>query len=276
MTKHTIKEIKDEIKCESLGNNYYRIPGLKNKKTNIEGIYYDSPSDIISIDSITDNNGVEFELNEMRLDQFSIKPKDDVEISEPIKVSGVKYLPPFIFVLLNQNLSKADVQAVVEVQGDGVVTFPYSCDVSNDDILTALAGSYVQKDVISRADFETDTLNSYFVYDVIQCSGIVDGEEVDYIENEDFILTGTNKIKWISDREPDIGETYSISYHVLPTYKVVKEIPQLRTSENQRFPKKAVVKLFTTYNENRGVNKQINRPGIKGSRWWKELILKYL
>lgn len=133
--------------------------------------------------------------------------------------------------------------------------------------MTVLTGSYTKKEVNPRSNYETDTLDVYFVYDIISCTGIINGEIVEYKEGVDFIIVGTNKIKWLdTDICPEVGDAYSITYHALPTYKVVKEIPQIRTSENQRFPKKAVVKLLSTYSENVGVNVQaIGRNGKEGS-----------
>ena len=279
--RQEIEEILSAAICNKKEMGFYKVPGLQNSKANIDGIYYTSPSDILSIEKIIDADGVEYEATEFRLDTFRIKlQKETVEDidgneiereilpAEPLTVQGVHYIRPFIFAILNQNLSQADVQAVVDVQGDAIVTYPYELDVSNDDVLTVLAGAYTQKEAVCRSDYETDTLGVYFVYDVINCTGIVDGKLIEYKEGEDYILVGTNKIKWLEDSEniPESGDAYSISYHVLPTYKVVKQIPTLRTSENQRFPKKAVVKLFSTYSENLGVNKQpVGRKGLNGS-----------
>lgn len=268
---------------EKLNGGFYRVPGLISQKANLEGVYYSAPADIVSIVKIMDANNLEYEAKEFRLDTFRIEPHTEIHIDEetgektteiipiqePVAVMGVSYIPPFIFALLNQNLSKMDAQAVVDTSGDGVVSFPYGYNVSNDDILTVMAGSYTQKDVIPRSNYITDTIGVDFVYSIIQCTGIIDGEIVEYIEGKDFVLVGTNKIKWLDNSDsnyPLIGEPYSITYNVLPTYKVVKQIPQLRTSENQRFPKKAVVKLCTSYSENAKQNRQeVNRGSIKGS-----------
>lgn len=279
-TKENLKTLDTAI-AEKSNMGFYKVPGIQVSKPNIEGVYYSVPSDIVSIGKIIDGAGVEYEASEFRLDTFRITPKmeevedeelgvlveKEIPIVEPVTVVNVEYLEPFIFALLNQNLSKADAQAIVDYQGDAVCTYPYGCDVSNDDILTVLAGSYVNKEVNPRSDFETDTLGVYFIYDIISCTGIINGKIVEYKEGVDFILVGTNKIKWLdTEIAPDVGDSYSITYHALPTYKVVKDIPQIRTSENQRFPKKAVVKLFTTYSENLGANKQVvGRTGIKGS-----------
>lgn len=256
---------------------YYTVPELLNSRTNIEGLYQTAPSDIINIGKITDAAGIEYTAKEFRLNQFRIEPtvdpdtEEEIPITEPVMVENVEYIPPFIFVLLSQNLNKGDAKAVEESNGDAVCSFPYECDVSNDDILTVLAGSYTQKDVICRSQIETDTIGADFVYDIVSVKGIIEGEEVEYKQGTDFILVGTNKIKWLENAEisPDVGEAYSITYHIMPTYRVVKQIPQIRTSENQRLPKKVVVKLFSAYAEKAAVNVQknneITKKGINSS-----------
>ncbi len=273
MKKKTVQSVEKAV-CTKGDDGFYKVPGLKSGKPNIDGVYYTASGDIISIGKITDSDGNEYKAEEFRLDTFLAKrtaetEESENELPETLTAENVEYVPPFIFALLNQNLSKADMQAMVDVQGDAVVTYPYECDVANDDVLTVLAGTYTNKEVNARTAFETDTLGVYFVYDIVSCTGIVNGEVFEYKQGRDFILVGTNKIKWLEETAvayPEVGEGYSITYHVLPTYKVVKQIPQIRTSENQRFPKKAVVKLFTTYSENTGVNRQeIGRSGIAGS-----------
>lgn len=273
--KRNLEKIKPYTTAEKDNSGYYIVPGLKSIRTNIEGIYYDAPADIVSIEEITDSAGEVYTAEEYRLDKFRILPKTrtvegeevEIPITEPVFVKNVKYIPPCIFVFLNQNLSKADMQAVVDNQGEGIVSFPYSYDVSQEDILTVLTGTITKKETCPRSAFETDTLGAYFVKEVVSCSRVINNQLVELKEGIDFILVGTNKIKWLDTAIiPDEGDAYSITYHVYPTYKVAKDIPQLRTSEDQRFPKKAVVKIYTTYSEKLGVNKQsVGRFGISGT-----------
>ena len=139
-----------------------------------------------------------------------------------------------------------------ELGGDAVLTFPYAYDVSNDDVITVLSGTYTQKTVLTHNNSDYDVIPAYFVDEVIKCVG----KNREYTAGVDFILCGTNYIKWIASDAPAEQEYYSISYRVFPTYKVIKAIPQIRTSENQRMPKKAVIKLYDAYAEKRGVNRQ--------------------
>ena len=164
----------------------------------------------------------------------------------------MQYIPPFTFVILNQNLSKSDAQVMQDNNGDAVLTFPYTFDVSADDVITVLSGTYTQKSIVPKKDDEYDVIPAYFVDEIVKCSG----RDRDYIEGIDFILCGTNYLKWLCNDPPEDGEGYAITYKVYPTYKVVKAIPQIRTSENQRMPKKAVIKLYDTYGEARGLNRK--------------------
>lgn len=248
--------------AESVGSGYYRVSGLRSSRTKTEGLFHTAPGDIESVESITDKDGNTYEIGEIRQDCIFVKPREVVdeeteettEIEPPatLYVKNVKYIPPFTFVILNQNLNKSDAQIMQENNGDGVLTFPYAYDVALDDVITVLSGTYTQKSVVSKKDADYDVIPAYFVDEVVSCIG----KDREYIQGTDFILCGANYLKWLCDDCPEDGEGYSLTYKVFPTYKIVKSIPQIRTSENQRMPKKAVIKLYDTYGEKRGVNKK--------------------
>jgi hypothetical protein len=79
--------------------------------------------------------------------------------------------------------------------------------------------------------------------------------DLEYESGVDYIITGMNKIKWIGER-PACGSAYSVRYIERPTYTVAKSLPQLRTSENQRLPRKALLQYLSVYAEGRAANKQ--------------------
>ena len=261
LNRELAKTIENTI-LEDCGGNYYKVPGIESKRLNIEGIYYTAPADILSIESVTDEEGEEFEVEQYRLNLAYIPPKivEDEETGEETEVyptgnltaKNIKYIEPFTFAVLNQNLNKVDIAQMEAAHGDAVVTFPYSCDVSESDVLTVLAGTITQKSMIVRTKKDYDTIPAFFIESIVK----IIGEDSEYENGVDYVLVGTNSIKWISDNKPDSGEGYSIIYKVYPTYTVVKNIPQLRSSENQRFPKKAIVQLMSSYSETRGVNRQ--------------------
>jgi hypothetical protein len=263
MTMETVKTL-EKSDCENAGGGYYRVNGLRYRKDGIEGIHYTAPADIIRIGKITDAGGREYEASELRTDLFHIVQHTEtvevegvevvrgIPITEPLAVSGVEYIPPFVFALFSQNLSKEDSEIMTEIKGDAVLTFPNSCDVSEGDILTALSGTHTQKEVMKRTDEANDTIGAYFVTKIVSCIG----KTREYKEGDDFILVGTNYLRWLCKDAPDREDSYSITYQLCPTYKVVKNIPQIRTSENQRLPKKAIVQYYGTYGEQRRANQQ--------------------
>lgn len=261
MTQKILKTIENTT-CKVIGNGYYRVEGLRSSKTSTEGLYHTVPGDIENIGEVYDDEGNIFNVSEIRQDciYIDVLETTDKESGESIiivppdtlNVKSVDYLPPFTFVILNQNINKADAQTMQEVNGDAVLSFPYAYDVASDDVLTVLSGTYTNKKVVIKKDAEYDVIPDYFVDEVVTCIGL----ERNYVQGTDFILCGTNYLKWICDDRPEDGEAYTITYKVFPTYKVVKNIPQIRTSENQRMPKKAIIKLYDTYGESRGLNKK--------------------
>ena len=250
MTEQVLKTVEHTI-AESIGNGYYRVQGLRSSRTKTEGLYHTAPGDIERIGTVCDTEGNAYEIGEIRQDCISIKDLQGVPPAT-LFVEQVQYIPPFTFVILNQNLSKSDAQVMQDNNGDAIITFPYTFDVAADDVITVLSGTYTQKSVVSKKDDEYDVIPAYFVDEIVKCSGT----ERDYTQGVDFILCGTNYLKWLCDDSPEEGEGYAITYKVYPTYKVVKAIPQIRTSENQRMPKKAVIKLYDTYGEARSLNKK--------------------
>lgn len=256
---------------EPIGDNFYRVKGIQTIKTGIDGLHHTGTPDIQSIGTIKDGAGLEYTAHEIRLDAFYIIPHVTQEeapdtgeivekvlpITEPVTVENVSYVPPFVFALLSQNLSQADGQAVVEAQGDAVCTFPYSCDVAEGDVLTVLSGTTTEKAAQAKTEIEYDTLPSFFVSEIVSIIGLnEDKEKVEYLQGTDYILAGSNRIKWISDNQPFPGDAFSVVYKTYPSYKVVKDIPQLRTAENQRFPKKVVVKYMSSYSDKTNINNQ--------------------
>ena len=260
--KREIAKTIESVTLEDCGGNFYKVPGIESRRLNIEGIYYSAPADVIGIGSVSDENGEEFEVSQYRLNLAYIPPKviKDEETEEETTVEpcgkltakNVKYIEPFTFAVLNQNLNKTDFAQMESAKGDAIVSFPYSCDVSENDVLTVLAGTITQKSLVVHTKEDYDVLPAFFVESIVK----IIGKNKEFENGIDYILVGTNGIKWISDNKPNEKDGYSVTYKVYPTYTVVKNIPQLRSSENQRFPKKAIVQLFSSYSEKRGVNRQ--------------------
>ena len=231
MTENVLKRL-EYTTAYTLGNGYYRVEGLRVSHTAIDGLFHTAASDIENIGKVEDAEGNEYEVGEKRQDCIYIKPRLDdegnaLEAPQLLKVYDVDYIPPFTFVLLNQNLSETDFASMRQTGGDAILTFPYAYDVAEDDVITVLSGTFTKKAVIARKNAEYDVIPAYFVDSIVQCTG----KNREYALGVDFLLCGANYLKWLCEDAPAVSEAYSITY-------------------------KAVVKLFETYGEARGVNKQ--------------------
>ena len=260
--QRNIAKTLDSAILEYVGGDFYKVPNIENSRLNIDGIYYTACSDVVSIKSITDEDGTVFTPEYFRQNTAFIPPKTEIdeETGETrhiypkgtLTAKHIEYIPPFTFALLNQELNEMDFAQMQKVNGSAIVIFPYFLDVAEGDVLTVLAGAITQKDLVVRSTGDFDVLSAFFVEYIDK----IFSNEKEYENGVDFVLTGTNRVQWISENKPQESEVYSIVYRVFPTYKVIKNIPQLRSSENQRFPKKAVVGYFDSYSEMQGVNRQ--------------------
>jgi len=245
----TTTEIEEAI-LERIGNGFYRVPNALANRSTLEGVDYRAPGDITDIGSVLDNDGKEIDIFEFRNDTVRL---DDKDVSFPIKAFGIKFLKPYRFFVLSQNLNDEDEALLKLHQGDAVSTFHYKYKVSEGDVITVLSGANTRKAVIKRRPSGyDDILPDYFVSGV----SYIANSDREFIEGKDFIIVGANKIHWICDFQPAEGDNLSVTYEYYPTYRVHKSIAQLRTSEDQRIPRKAVLKLFSAFQESRGVNRQ--------------------
>ncbi|MGP1414498.1 MAG: hypothetical protein ACTTJ6_01005 [Treponema sp.] len=122
-------------------------------------------------------------------------------------------------------------------------------DVSENDIITVLTGHTTNKIVMKKV-LGDDVIPEYFVENIVS----LETKDKSYNEGKDFIIVGTNKIHWIVDEKPKQQENMSITFRYNPTYRVSQSIANLRTSENQRLPKKVILKQLSTFQESRGVS----------------------
>lgn len=212
----------------------------------LDGISYDDLCDILSVDSVTDANGLSLTVKELRQNSIVIA---DTEYVKPITAVGIKYLVPFKFALQQQNFSKLDSRAVMAAEGDALLTYPYSSNVSENDIITVLSGDVTEKQVVKKTDID-DSLPSFFVSEIVS----ITQKEVVYENGVDYILTGSNLIHWLTENKPLLDEFFSVVYKSNPTYTIIKSLPNLRTSEDQRQPKKSIIKLRSGYSEGDKIN----------------------
>jgi hypothetical protein len=240
VVKHT-----ENVALEKIGNGYYRVPGILTPPSKLDGIFYRAAGDVIGAENLKDEaenpvNVLGFRRNMILTDSTA----------ETVTATSIDYVMPVKFIVLSQNLSKEDQALVNTYNGDAVCTYPYMYNLSENDVLTVLSGSMTHKMVMEKkGDNSNDTIPEFFVAKVDS----IETKTATYIEGTDFVLSGTNKINWIGN-QPGIGEAMSITYRYHPTYRVAKNIPMLRTSEDQRIPRKVVLRLYAAYGEAKRVN----------------------
>jgi hypothetical protein len=241
-----VKRLED-VTPEKAGGGYYRVPGILTPPSKLEGVFYQASGDVVAAADVRDADGNPVNVMGFRRNMILADSTADT-----IVAASVEYVMPFKVIVLAQNLSKEDAALVNAHIGDAVCTYPYGYNVSEGDVLTVLSGSMTHKIVMEkRADALDDTIPEFFVAGV---DGI-ETQTASFTEGADFVLTGKNTLHWIGN-QPEAGEAMAITYRYYPTYRVAKNIPALRTSEDQRIPRKVILKLFSGFSESRGVNRQ--------------------
>jgi hypothetical protein len=236
----------ESVILEKVGSGYYRVPGILTPPSKIEGVFYQAAGDVIAASDLKDVEGNPVNILSFRRDMVITDSSADT-----ITAASVDYIMPFKFIVLSQNLSKEDFALVNAHNGDAICTYPYMFNLSEDDVLTVLSGSMTHKFVMEkRGDGLDDTIPEFFITKVDN----VETKKAIFKDGEDFILIGTNKLHWTGN-QPEVGEMMSITYRYNPTYRVAKNIPMLRTSEDQRIPRKVVLKLYAAFGEAKGVNR---------------------
>lgn len=199
------------------------------------------PYDIVSVGYVKDGAGQSYTVLDSAVNQIKI----DDSIAEPVvgeKINSyVSYMPPARIAVINQNLSQWDRIQLQEIGGDAMAVFPFAYKVSEMDTITLWTGAQVRKKVLRKAIGDVDILPDLFV------SRILSLEDADktYTEGVDFIRWDRNTLRWIVDEvfRPAEGKNYSIEYMANVTYRVMQQMPNVRSSEDKRFPSRVALKM---------------------------------
>ncbi len=234
------------VLLEKVDGGFYRVPDILTAPSMIDGVYYQAAGDVIAAHGLKDGNDNSVNVLGYRRDMILVD-----STAEKILAESIDYIMPFKFIVLSQNLSKEDMNLVNTFNGDAVCTFPYMYNLSENDVLTILSGSMTHKIVIEKRGQDIDdTIPDFFISQIDS----LETQTETFVEGTDFVLIGTNKLHW-KTRQPKDNEMMSITYRYHPTYRVAKDIPMLRTSEDQRIPRKVALKLFSAFAEAKGVNR---------------------
>ncbi|MCL2556919.1 MAG: hypothetical protein FWE09_00410 [Treponema sp.] len=233
----------ENVALEKAGGGYWRVPGLLVEPSKTGG---GRPSgDLVALRGLRDSSGAEPKVLGLRRDMALV----DAD-AESLFADSAEYVMPVRVVLLAQELSTADAAFVAASSGSALCVFPYSLGISEGDALTALSGAMIGKLVIEKRGGDgRDRIPEFHVEGVDR----LETRDALYEEGRDFAIVGSNEIHWLGAR-PTAGAKMAITYRYFPTYRVAKEAPGLRTSGDQRIPRKAALQLFSAYSEARKLN----------------------
>jgi hypothetical protein len=249
LIRDTVIRRLESIVLERVGNGYYRVPGVETPSSKLEGVYYRAEGDVIAVQCLENSAGEAVEITGFRQNMIQVDPA--IPQTETLTAYEIDYILPFKFVVLSQNLNKEDTQLVNAHNGDAVCTYPYMFNVAENDVLTILSGNMPGKILLThKGDDTDDTIPEFFIAKVDS----LETQDAEYREGADFIIAGTNRLHWIGEHKPAMGAAMAINYQYRPTYRVAKNIPQLRTSEDQHIPRKVILKLFAAFQESRRLN----------------------
>lgn len=201
------------------------------------------PFDLVSLSGVKRANGTPLTVLSWSVDKIAIDTTIvEPEIGESLVINA-EYMPPYKMAVVNQNLSYNDRMSLQEIGGDSIVIHPFAYRVGEYDTITLWAGTQIRKKVIKRGPEYTDLLPDLFVSDVLS----VTTKDRVYREGVDFVLWDRNSVRWLlSESERPAEDSYfSIEYMANLTYRVIQQMPNVRSSENKRFPSRVAVKLMT-------------------------------
>jgi len=201
-------------------------------------------ADIVSIGSLENETiSVTYPVSATKRAIAFAEVFDDPEETDVLIARNIEYVDPFFFVVTGQQVHESDAKFLESIQGDASMSFPECYKVGEGDVVTLLAANQVGKKSISRGTGDYDTLPEFYVESITQ---IEDASQT-YLSGTDYVLWGTNKIRWITDNRPAAGTNYFVFYEFNPTYRVVKDYPNVRSSENQNLPRRVALKLLSTF-----------------------------
>jgi hypothetical protein len=212
------------------------VPGVANNRV--------TSADIISIGSLDNETiGVNYPVMTSKRAMAFAEAMAEPEDTDVVIAKKIEYIEPFFFIVTGQQTHEADVKFLESIQGDASMSFPECYKVGEGDIVTLLAANQVGKRTIVRGAGDIDTLPEFYIEEIKE----IEDAGNKYLLGTDFTLWGTNKIRWLGDNRPIAGANYFVFYDYNPTYRVIRDYPNVRSSENQNLPRRVALKLLSTF-----------------------------
>jgi len=226
--------------AEYIADQLYRV----DLPTQVEFGYVQG--DLLSVEAST--GGIPLTVTNIFRNYFEIS--DDILPGDQVDVIYT-YVDPFVFTIINNNFSKSDAKYLSDINGDGIMDFPQRWEVYIGDLIVALNATQTKK-IVTRSTGVIDNLPSYYPYELKSAYSIRNGAKYEFEPGVDFVIYTDNKIKWISN-PPTENEQVSFVYTYNTVYEVIGDVPDPRTSENNRFPRKVALKIYTDFNRRKGI-----------------------
>ena len=165
----------------------------------------------------------------------------NISTDDFILVEGT-VLEPFTFGLLGQNQKQDRHKEFIQAEGDATLITPYEFMLGEPDIVTPLLGEQTINQVITRGTTDKDLFNVFEATEILRVAGKTGTV---FKINVDYKLFGQNQIQWlVGGAAPTAGDSYSIVLKYRPSYTIFTDKSMIRTSENERFPRKVGLKLY--------------------------------
>jgi hypothetical protein len=164
--------------------------------------------------------------------------------ADDILVADIDFIRPVMFAILSQTKSRQEQKFLVDIGGDATCTFPNSYRVADMDYITLCVGTRFAKRLLTKQPGDYDNVPEYYVADVPKVTSFPHDDANTYVEGTDYILSSRNQIRWISGHRPTGGEQVYVFFEYFPTYSVLKDMPSVRSQENQQFPRRVALKMI--------------------------------
>ena len=228
-------EIEINTTAEYIGNNRF-IADIPKKITEVGSI----PGDIVEVIEIkNDRNDEVYTVVKNSRNYIVINTPVDPILEDDTFSVDLKYIEPFRFVILSQVQNKLDMNFLENVGGSSILLFANEYDISDGDVIVSLVAEIKKKEITVKENGLYDTLPDFYIKSVEK----IVTPDSEYLPEVDFVLEVPNIIKWITT-PPDMGTYMSIDYLYKPAYRVLKEFPNVRSSEDKLLPRRVALKLL--------------------------------
>lgn len=195
--------------------------------------------DIISVESVK-SGSQSYTVNSFSRNIVNIE-YSGLNIPSTLTVKG-KYINSWLFGVMNIQTKQRYESAYVAQDGDANIVVPNFITAGERDVFTLTMAEDTRMEILGRGAGDKDELPSFDVSRIVKIIEITATGIKVYEQYKDYILWERNKIKWLTDNQP--VKLYSVEYLYHPSFVVIPQVPSIRYPQNDRFPRKLVVKYL--------------------------------